>query len=309
MNKRSFVIYAFAFIAIVGMCSYHSGAASHGWDCTGGETGLGNSAGCGSGGGCHSTSATPGIVVSLELDSAGVPVTGYKPGLTYKVTIRGVNTTSSSLPRFGFQVAAFKGSASQVTPVNVGTLQATGLPTGVHYQTPVNLTYTVANILEQSTAIAADSGTGGTGTLYKESFTWVAPVAGTGTVSFWGVINAVNFNGNQDGGDLWNTDSLVIHEDTTVVVNGVRELQGNMEVNVYPNPATDHLHIELSNAISGAYELSVFDAAGREIMKQNEHISSGSSTVVVNTSNWSQGIYFVKVSKDGIQKVEKIVKP
>ena len=291
------------------MCSYHSGAASHGWDCTGGETGLGNAAGCASGGGCHSTSATAGIVVSLELDSAGVPVTGYKAGLTYKVTIRGVNTTSSSLPRFGFQVAAFKGSTAQTTPVNAGTFQSTGLPASVHYQTPVNPTYTVANIVEHSNTIIADSGTGGTGTLYKESFNWVAPAAGTGTVSFWGIINAVNFNGSADGGDLWNTQTLIVSEDTaTVVVNGVSQLEGNMELNVYPNPATDHLQVELSNAITGTYELSVFDAAGREIAKQNEQVSAISSTVEVNTSNWSSGIYFVKLSKDGVQKVVKIVK-
>jgi len=69
-------------------------------------------------------------------------------------------------------------------------------------------------MVEQSTRINATTGTGGAGTTYEESFTWTAPSFGTGTVSFWGVLNAVNANGNNDSGDKWNTATLVVNEST-----------------------------------------------------------------------------------------------
>jgi hypothetical protein len=308
MRKTSFIVYAVLIAVITFMCSYRQGAATHGWDCTGGETGLSNQAGCSSGGGCHSNSATPGIVVMLQLDSAGIPVTTYKAGLTYTVTIKGVNTTSSILPKYGFQVAAFKGASAQVTPVNEGTFQQTGLPANVHYQAPVNLTYTVANIVEQGLPLSPDSGTGGTGTIYKQSFTWTAPATGTGTVSFWAALNAVNNNGTNDNGDLWNIQTLVVAEDTAATVNAIEQISANPEVTVYPNPVADVVHLEVNNANPGPYNLEVFDSEGRKLTGQMIDVTGIFSATTLSTINWSSGIYFVKLSRDGTKKVVKIIK-
>jgi hypothetical protein len=309
MKKKNLLVWAATIVAAIFMCSYVTGPATHGWDCTGGETGLGNGAGCSTGSGCHSTTAATGIIVALELDSAGVPVTTYKGGQAYTVKITGTNTTVNNLPRFGFQVIAIKGATSEVTPVNEGTFQQTGLPTGVHYQTPVNASYIVADVIEHDEALSPDSGTGTTGTVYQESFGWTAPAAGTGTVSFWGALNAVNNNGSADAGDLWNTTHIVITEDTTSgTVNSIAPLSANLEVKVYPNPATDAVQIELDNAATGSYNLNIFDLEGRSICSRMLQVSGNLSTTTLNTTGWSAGIYFVSLSKDGMEKVVKIVK-
>jgi hypothetical protein len=190
----------------------------------------------------------------------------------------------------------------------VGTFQQTGLPANVHYQAPVNLTYTVANIVEQGNTISADSGSGGTGTIYKESFTWTAPVAGTGTVSFWGALNAVDNNGTNDAGDKWNTQTLIVTEDTATVVNSINELNGNLQLNIYPNPSADLIQLEMNNAAAGKYSLSVFDAEGRIVSNQIIEVTGNFSKTAINSTNWSAGIYYVSLLKDGVEKVVRVVK-
>src|ERR1019366_7481626 len=202
MKKHTFVYLIAICAGSLVISGYHSGAGNNGYDCTGAETGLGNSAGCSGGNGCHSPSATTAITVALELDSAGVATTHYKGGVTYTIKLTGTNTSTTSLPKFGFEVGSVKGSTSVVTPVNAGTF-ATPYPANTHYAAPNQ--YMVVGVVEQSATLAATTGTGGSGTKYVESFTWTAPVAGTGTISFWGVINAVNGNGSSDSGEHWNT--------------------------------------------------------------------------------------------------------
>src|ERR1051326_6661451 len=81
--------------------SYSAGPGTSGWDCTGGENGLGNPAGCSN---CHGTVATTGITVAVELDSVGIPTTHYKGGMHYTVKVSATNTTTSNLPKFGLQL-------------------------------------------------------------------------------------------------------------------------------------------------------------------------------------------------------------
>jgi type IX secretion system substrate protein len=309
MKRTNIILIGALLIGTFILSSYREGPATHGWDCTGGETGLGNAAGCAISGGCHGSAANTGIVVTLELDSAGVPVTSYKGGMAYTITIKGTNTTASSLPKYGFQLIAIQGATAEVTPVNEGTFQQTGLPAGVHYQTPVNATYLVANVIEHTTPLSPDSGTGGNGTIYKESIGWTAPVAGTGTVSFWGALNAVNDNGSADGGDLWNTQHLVITEDTVVhTVNSVADLNANLTVDIFPNPSTDFVQLEISNASWGSYGLYVYDSEGRLVLNRSLDVAGDLSKTSINTTGWSSGIYIVKVSNGGMEKVVKIVK-
>ena len=290
MKKTNILILAVLIVCSFFMSSYRSGAANNGWDCTGAESGLGNPLGC-SHSGCHGTTATTGITVLLELDSAGaVPVMKYKPDSTYTFKITGTNTTASSLPKFGFQVACILGSTAQATPTNAGTFQQTGLPTGVRFSAPQSGNF-VTNMVEHSLALSPLSGTGASGTIYEESFKWTAPVAGSGTVSFWGVINAVNGDGNASSADKWNTKELILEEDTAKpVVNGINEVSSKLELNLYPNPATDMVHLEIQNGTAGVYNLNVFTTDGRMVLSQTTEAMATNSTIAVNISNLEAGI-------------------
>lgn len=205
MKKTTFVY----LLALCGMtliiCSYAGGAGGHNIEGTGAETGLGNSAGCGQG--CHTLGTT--TTITLELDSAGIPTTRYVGGMTYTVKLTGKNTSTTSLPKFGFQIGSIVGSTAVTTPVNAGTWNAP-FPTNTKYTAPKAGKF-VVGIVEQTTALAATTGTGGNGTTYVQTFNWTAPAAGTGTISFWAALNAVNNNGG-DSGDKYNTGHITINE-------------------------------------------------------------------------------------------------
>lgn len=205
MKKTTFVSLLALCAGTLIICSYAGGAASHNIEGTGAETGLGNSAGCGQG--CHTSATT--TTISIELDSAGIATTRYVGGMTYTVKLTGKNTSTTSLPKFGFQIGSIVGSAASTTPTNAGTWNAP-FPTNTKYMAPVAGKF-VVGIVEQTAALAATTGTGGNGTTYVKTFNWTAPAAGTGTISFWAALNAVNGN-NNDTGDKYNTGHVSITE-------------------------------------------------------------------------------------------------
>ncbi len=318
MKKKILLFTAIAGIAYLSFSSYTSGPGFNGYDCTGADasSGAGNPTGCGSGAmgaSCHSTAATSGITVVVELDSAGIALSSsgvghYTPGFTYTVKITGTNTTTNNLPKFGFQVAATVGTSPAATVVNAGTLQSTGLPATLHRViAPGTSTSFYANVVEHATPLSPATGTGGTGTTYIDSFKWTAPVAGTGTISIWGALNAVNGDNIQNASDLWNTNQLILnefHKNTESVSSTI----SNISINAFPNPATNALNLQMENAAPGSYTLQVFNLNGGNLISEDMEVTGANQTTTVNTSNWPAGVYTVTVEKDGSRKSILVVK-
>ncbi|MEI6507175.1 MAG: T9SS type A sorting domain-containing protein [Bacteroidota bacterium] len=306
MKKRTFIYWVAAIICGTMFSSYNAGPGSQGWDCTGAETGLNNPTGCSAGNGCHSSSANTGIAVSVELDSVGVPTTHYKAGMTYTLKLTGTNNTISNLPKFGFQLGCIKGSAAAVTPVPTGSW-VSPTPTGTHLAAPQAQNFVVP-MLEQTTALAPTSGTGGVGTIYSKTFTWTAPVSGTGTISMWAVLNAVNGNNNNDAGDLWNTTHLVINEwPANTGISSIGE--NNMRIKIFPIPAQNNLNFSYTLNQSSSVTIQLFDLQGKVVTTLlNEDQTAGEKNLNVPfLDNLRNGIYFVKVIIDDKQLLNKIV--
>ncbi len=301
--KKSTIIFLLAAVAGSFIISaYHSGAGSNGYDCTGAETGLGNPAGCTAG--CHTASTS--ITVAIELDSAGVATTHYTGGMAYTVKITGTNTSTTSLPKFGFQLGSIKGSVAVTTPVNAGTWSTT-CPAGTHYAAP-SAGNMVVGVVEQSSAITATTGTGGSGSTYVKSFSWTAPAAGTGTISFWGVMNAVNGDGGTSG-DKTNSNHVVILERTgTTGIANAANTASNFTLNLFPNPATDNIHLTYTLNKRSAVSVNVFDINGRlasELLDETQN--EGEQNLNASVSNLNKGIYFVVVNADGLKMSKRLV--
>jgi hypothetical protein len=305
--KKRILLFSIAagMITITTLTSSRNGAGSGShFNATGSETGLGNINGC-KASGCHGTAASTGITVSIELDSAGIPRHYYTPGITYIVKITGTNTTANLLPNFGFQMSCIKGATAMPIPLNAGTFATTGLPTGVQY-TPASINF-LANMIEHSTAIPATTGTGGAGTTYVESFSWTAPVAGTGTISFWGALNAVD-NSSDQTGDFWNTNKLVVTEGRASVTGLATAVDNDISISAFPNPAINNLNLQLNNAQPGTYALQIINLNGSTIATQSIEVNNASTTASMNTASWTPGVYHVVVTKDGNSKSMVVVK-
>jgi hypothetical protein len=161
-----------------------------------------------SAGGCHSGAVNPS---ATQIISSNVPLTGYIGGQTYTITAACAQT---SINRYGFQISP--------QAVN-GALQ------GQLIITSPNTTKIVSTKYVTHTA----SGTSGTGGK-TWSFDWVAPVAGTGDVTFYGSFNYANNNGNSSG-DIIRSNTLVITEDQTT--SGIAPVNGDkLAAILYPNP-------------------------------------------------------------------------
>jgi len=284
------------FLACAGyliVCAYHAGPASAGgYDCTGAETGLGNPAGCSAGGGCHSTSATAGITVAVELDSAGGKATKYYVGGgKYTIKITGTNTTTSTLPDFGFQLGVITGTTAVTTPTNAGSFPSP-YPTNTHYSAPKAGDY-VLGVVEQSTQLKATTGTGTKGSTYVETINWTAPAKGTGACSIWAAMNCVNDNGNADAGDLWNTNHMTITE-IIPSTTGVDNISANDEMRVYPNPVSEYVTFALPNETENAM-VTLYDITGR-MAKQ---VTFSGKEVTIEKGSMTSGIYIYTVTSEG----------
>ncbi|MBK6483721.1 MAG: T9SS type A sorting domain-containing protein [Chitinophagaceae bacterium] len=79
--------------------------------------------------------------------------------------------------------------------------------------------------------------------------------------------------------------------------------------NVYPNPVTNTIYIELMAIEKEPYLVSVFDIYGKEIdhlLIQKE--VSGLTTVKINSENWLAGIYILEVKTGRERIIREVVK-
>ena len=207
MKKKLLLLPFAAVLVYITMCSYTGGAGSTGGiDGTGASTTLGCNTGS-----CHTHATT--TAVTLELDTVGGGIrTQYIAGGVYTVKITGTNNSTSSLPRFGFQIAVVKSAGfGTSSATNAGTLASTGLPASTHFTASGTLGLPIS-LVEHSSPILATTGTGGLGSTYVETIGWTAPAtSGTGTIMLSGAINAVNFDGSTSG-DAWNNNNATITE-------------------------------------------------------------------------------------------------
>ncbi len=120
---------------------------------------------------CHggSTPMTTGFSIT-----SNIPASGYVPGTTYQITLAGNDATRNL---FGFNMTS-ENSAGTAVGTWIITDSRTQLAGG------------------QVTQVSTSTGTNNSITY---QFNWTAPAAGTGTVTFYGTLNAVNGNGGTSG--------------------------------------------------------------------------------------------------------------
>lgn len=289
MKKQIVLFTAFAALIYVSLSSYRSGPGLNGENRSGAKNSTTN---CG-GGGCHGGNSA-NTSVTITVDSTGaVPVTGYVPGMVYTIVINGSNT--SSLPNFGFQFAAVKGTGTAQT--SVGTFGTT-LPTGVRHTTTAQ-SGTLDFIENKQSIVAATAGT------YTESFTWTAPAAGTGNVTMYCTLNAVDGNNSENSADKSANVSTVLSE---IVPASATSVDKTVSVKAFPNPTANELSVSVENAIPGTYHLSVIDINGKKVEDRMVNITGNNYSVSLNTVSWAKGAFFLHITNGTDMHVVPVVK-
>ncbi len=267
-------------IGSLALTSYSGGPAMSG---AGNRTGAaGSTANC-STGGCHAASSTA-TTAFIEIAEAATPTVvvssgKYTPGTAYIVTIRGISTPSR--PKFGFQVGVTKSDNS-----NAGTLSA--IPSS---GTMVHAAGTI-NVVEHSMALNASPSAGS----YSAKFNWTAPAKGAGTVTFYGIINAVDGTGSTSG-DLPSNGSTGVFTEGTPA--SIAAASVNSTVKIFPNPCSNFLTVEGLSAKT--FTARVADLAGRVII-------NAQSEGTIDVTALQNGIYVLTLTTDAGRQTSTFVK-
>ena len=94
--------------------------------------------------------------------------------------------------------------------------------------------------------------------------------------------------------------------------------EGGTSITVYPNPATDHLTVEISSDKYDRFDIEIFDLLGQKIfVRYEEDQYSNTNIYTINTSALAEGIYLLRITSSNLstrqagnefQKVIKINK-
>ncbi len=116
------------------------------------------------------------------------------------------------------------------------------------------------------------------------------------------IVTAYALIGGDDLADLQlSAVNAQIKYNTVASTVGVKQISlANNKVLVFPNPATNQLHININNKLSN--QIFIYDATGKLVY---ENKLSGST--IINSSNWSRGIYFLKLFNEEGTTSSKII--
>ena len=214
---------------------------------------------------CHGGSATT-VAGWITSD---VPAAGYTPGTTYTIT-----AASTGSGRKGFEV-----SPQSLTGTLLGTIAA-----GSGNQV-VGTKY-----LTHSAAVGGSSATW--------TFSWTAPAAGTGSVTFYGA-----FAVTQSATKL---STLIIPEKTTTFISNISD---ETQFRIFPNPVKGEMTVSFSLQNFEAIDISVCDITGNKRNTLfNGMLPPGPIKKSFDLHNLlPSGIYFITLSNGSTINVSKKV--
>lgn len=236
--------------------------------------------------GCHNDGVFNPIISISVLDTGDLAITHYTPGRLYTARVT-INASGTNLFGYGFQMIALRDTGNidldGFSDVNPNNYKIATISNGRTYAEH-------ANISSSNTF----------------NVRWTAPVAGTGSVTFYAAGNAVNGNGN-DNGDGATSTALQLLENITLS-DGGDVAQTAAALRVLPNPVDDMAQIQINLPNAGKYRLAVYQPSGKLQWMTEQNLPSGENTSTLNTENWPSGIYFVTITSPKYSKTVKILK-
>ncbi len=200
----------------------------------------------------------------------------YVPGQTYTVTVK-VAQPGDSLFNCDVEVIDSLGN-------NSGNTTNTSLYTSLY----TYIANSRINVFGSGTQL----------NYFDFSFNWTAPTSGEAN------IYATGMQSNSDGtnsGDYVYSDSLIHLKPYTGA--GIHELNSTLAYQIYPNPATDFIHIRKME-ITGTKKVVVklIDSKGSVILS-----SSFENEMTIETRDFPKGLYYLKITDNEFISFRKIL--
>jgi len=89
------------------------------------------------------------------------------------------------------------------------------------------------------------------------------------------------------------------------VTSGIEDpVSGTEQLRLYPNPATDILHVVPEGALRGNYNITIYNESGKTIKTMNG-LFDGTNAVKLDISSIASGLYFLKIGNERFTKTSK----
>ncbi len=142
----------------------------------------------------------------------------------------------------------------------------------------------------------------------NQGVTWsIVPGTGAATISASGLVTA------QAAGTVWakavSTEDATKSDSAQITINaettGLNNLDKHTNINVYPNPTTSNLYINLGKAINNL-QATITDAFGKELMQVK--LKGNTTQQTIQVSSLASGVYFIHFTGENINQMKKFVK-
>ncbi len=94
------------------------------------------------------------------------------------------------------------------------------------------------------------------------------------------------------------TNSLgsgVVNSSTTNIVTAIHETDiTKIKINVYPNPVSDLVFVDISESKVSAIQVTIFDITGKLI--SSEKYTAGNNHIGINTQTWQKSNYILNIT-------------
>ena len=78
-------------------------------------------------------------------------------------------------------------------------------------------------------------------------------------------------------------------------------------VSLYPNPTSEKINISFNSNNVNSYQIKIINSLGQVIQKIEEHSLDRSNDISLDVSNFSVGLYFVKIEVDNLSTLKKLL--
>ncbi|MBU2018325.1 MAG: PKD domain-containing protein, partial [Bacteroidetes bacterium] len=108
----------------------------------------------------------------------------------------------------------------------------------------------------------------------------------------------LQFQFESDGGNNVYIDDINYYKGDPSKI-GLEELSAVSNVSLYPNPADEMVNVSFEVATAGNVILEIKDLAGKTIGTYPIQATAGANMIMLNTSNYSQGMYLMNLQSAG----------
>ena len=98
------------------------------------------------------------------------------------------------------------------------------------------------------------------------------------------------------------TATIIIDQSTSI-----KRFQLGLKTNIYPNPASEHLFVELISPISSDVGISIYNSTGELVQFTNGYILQGENLIEVDLQELPSGSYFIRILGDGFGASGRLV--